>query len=169
MNKCNFLKKDIVMMVKLRLIAFKIRVSVLIPVLSVFLLTAFFSGCGCGDNKPQNVTDTNKVADVVNRVNDKTYMDSLKQHRAEQKVVARDRNQLGREMTLCAERVKAGLAADVSQDDFKAALAQDKEWKVLQDRQAVLGQDVQDVLREARETVRERLLKEKREAKASNR
>jgi len=157
------------MIVKIGLRVFKSRVSVLIPVLSVFLLTACFSGCGCGDNEPEKVSDTVEGANVVNRANDKKYIESLKQHRSEQKVVARDRNKLGRDMTLCAERVKARLAADVSQEDFKAALAQDKEWQVLQERQAVLGQDVQDVLREARETVRVRLLKEEREAKASNR
>ena len=133
------------------------------------VLVLSLSGCGCGRKKRAQSGPSNPASstNAVSRVNDKSYVGSLEKHRGDQKVVARERNELVRKMNVCAERVKAGAAVDVSEEDFKAALEKDAEWQSLKERQAVLDQDVQDVLREARETVRKRLIKEERDVKAS--
>jgi hypothetical protein len=97
---------------------------------------------------------------------DKQYVAELDTHRNDQKVVARERNKLAAEKEVCAERIKAGLSAEVSQEDFKAALEKDEEWQRLEKIQDLRDKDVVDVLREARETVRARMLKEKRKTEA---
>jgi len=139
------------------------------PAVICVVLVVALSGCGCGRKKAVESGGSAPagVAEPVSRVSDKSYRAALEKHRDDQKVVARERNQLGDEMREKAERVKAGLAAEVSEEDFKAALEQDEEWQKLKERQAVLDQDVQNVLREARETVRERIMREERDAKAS--
>ena len=166
MIECFYLKKPVGFLCNGLQTAYMKRVKVVLPVLTVLSLAVVLSGCGCGRSDKDGLSEVTPGADVANRLNDKNYMKSLNSHRDDQKVVARERNKLAQKMTACAERVKGGLAEDVSKEDFNAALEKDEEWQSLKKQQAVLDQDVLDVLREARETVRERIMKEEREAKA---
>lgn len=134
-------------------------------------LSLILSGCGCGrKKKPVEVERTQHGIPVaVSRMNDKSYLEDLNQHREAQKKVARERNELAAKLKTCADRVKAGLAGDVSEEDFKAALAKDEEWQSFQEHQDALDQRVKDDLSAARETVRARLLKEEADAAAYGR
>ena len=166
MIECFYLKKPVGFLCNGLQTAFIKSGKVILPVFAVLSLAAVFSGCGCGRSDKDGLSERDPGAESVNRINDKKYLDSLNSHRDDQKIVARERSQLAQKMTVCAERVKSGLAEDVSKENFKAALEQDEEWRSLKEQQAVLDQDVLDVLREARERVRERIMKEEREAKA---
>ncbi|MDD2598594.1 MAG: hypothetical protein PHO37_05145 [Kiritimatiellae bacterium] len=135
------------------------------------VLSMVLSGCGCGrKKKPTEVELTQHGIPVaVSRMNDKEYLAALNQHREDQKVVARERNELAEKLKACAERVKAGLAVDVSEEDFKAALEKDEEWQSCKEHQDTLDQRVKDELSDARDTVRARLIKEQVDAAAYSR
>lgn len=139
----------------------------LILCVPLFLSTAL-SGCGCWRKKKQGSGELTAqgIPVEVSRMNDKDYLGALNQHREGQKVVARERNELAGKLKICADRVKAGMASDVSEEDFKAALEKDAEWQSYQEHQGALDQRVQDDLKEARETVRMRLIKEQADAAA---
>lgn len=132
------------------------------------ILSMALSGCGCWHKKKQASGELTPqgIPIEVSRMNDKGYLEALNQHRESQKVVARERNELAEKLKLCADRVKAGLASDVSEEDFKAALEKDAEWQSYHEHQDALDQRVQDDLKEARETVRMRLIKEQADAAA---
>lgn len=131
------------------------------------LLVVSLSGCGCGRKKKPDSVDAGSVTAPVSRMEDKGYREALDKHQEDQKVVARDRNELAAKMSVCAARVKAGLAADASLEDYKAALEKDEEWQALSKEQSAREQDIPAVLHEAQQTIRERLLKEKRDAAAA--
>jgi len=135
-------------------------------VLSLFLALSL-SGCGCGRKKKEDSVNPVNAAAPASRMEDKGYLETLDNHRDDQKVVARERNQLAKKMSVCAERVKSGLPADVTQEDYQAALEKDEEWQSLLKEQSVREQDVPDVLREAQQSIRERMLKEEHAAKAA--
>jgi len=130
------------------------------------ILVISLSGCGCGRKKEADSTSSSDSADSVPRMQDKQYVAELNTHRDDQKVVARERNKLAADKEACSARIKAGLSPDASQEDFNAALEKDEEWQRLEKQQELRDKDVVEVLREARETVRARMLKEKRETKA---
>ena len=138
----------------------RICVPVSLCIISMFVL----SGCGCNKKKKAAAAE-NKAP--VSRLNDKEYVAALEAHRADQKVVARERNQLMDKMESVSVRVKSTLKPDVSEEEFKAALEKDEEWQELLKKQEQVNQDVKDVLAEARETVRKRLMKEQAESDAA--
>jgi len=125
--------------------------------LFIFILSMLVI-CGC---KKKNKDESAPVSQApVSRLQDKEYVAALKKHREDQKVVARERNQLVDEMETVCKRVKASLKPDASEEEYKAALEKDEEWQKLLEKQARLDQDVKDVLEEARNTVRERLIRD---------
>ena len=136
--------------------------------MSLFLCTISvlsLCGCGCGKKKKDDGTAAGQAP--ASRLQDKEYVEALNTHRADQKVVARERNDLAKRMKPVCDRVKGSLKPDASEEEFKAALVKDEEWQELLKEQARLDQDVQDVLHEARETVRERLMREGTESNAA--
>ncbi|MFA7174725.1 MAG: hypothetical protein WC340_15185 [Kiritimatiellia bacterium] len=147
------------------------RVRCLLMFCVALVLSMVLSGCGCGrKKKPTEVELTpHGIPVAVSRMNDKSYLEALNQHREGQKVIAKDRAALAAKLKACAERVKAGLASDVSEEDFKAALEKDEEWRSFQEHQETLDQKVKDDLSAARETVRARLIKEQADAAAYSR
>lgn len=164
MIECLITKKTAVSLRNSRYTAFLqwccVNVSLFLCIISVLVL----SGCGC--NKKKKSPDIESKT-PVSRLDDKEYADSLKEHRDDQKVVARGRNQLSKQMATVCERVKGTLKPDVTEEEFKAALEKDEEWQELLEKQARLDQDVKDVLEEARETVRKRLLRDQTESSAA--
>jgi hypothetical protein len=133
----------------------------------VIFLAISFSGCGCGKKKKASSDNSVEATEPVSRMEDKGYREVLNKHQDDQKVVARERNELAARMSACAERVKAGLPADITQEDYKAALEKDEEWQSLLKAQSASDQDVRDVLHESQQSIRERMLKEARDAKAA--
>jgi len=164
MIECFTIKKAAVFFNNSRHIAFLrwccYHVSLFLCIISMLIL----SGCGC--NKKKKNSDIEREA-PVSRLDDKEYVEELNAHREDQKVVARERNQLADEMKKVGERVKGSLKPDAGEEEFKAALAKNEEWQELLKKQARLDQDVKNVLQEARETVRNRLLREQTESNAT--
>ena len=157
MIECFIIKKTAVFLNNSRHTAFLRWCCFQIPLFLCIISLLVLSGCGC--NKKKKNSDVERKA-PVSRLEDKEYVAALNVHRDDQKVVARERNQLSREMAAVCERVKGSLKPDAGEEEFKAILEKDEEWQELLKKQACLDQDVKDVLREARETVRNRLLRE---------
>ena len=166
MIECFIIKKPVVFSKNSRntsfLRWFGCYVSLFLCIISVLGLC----GCGCNKNKKKDDAATAEQK-PVNRLQDKEYVEALKTHREDQKVVARERNDLAKRMKPVCDRVKGSLKPDASEEEFKAALEKDEEWQELLKEQARLDQDVQDVLQEARETVRERLMRKGTESNAA--
>lgn len=141
-----------------------------LPVFVAVVCVISLCGCGCGKKKDdadsstaaQNTDSSTAAQDttLTGRINNKEYLAALKAHQNGIKAVARKRNQLGCQMKVVAERVKAGLPADASNEDFKAALEKDKEWQELLKKQKQTDQDVQDALSKARKTIQQGMLRE---------
>ena len=157
MTECFFIKKPTVLSDDSRIIACIRWWCSLLPLVAGVMSLLVLSGCGCGKKK-ESRDDALKAP--VSRLQDKEYVATLDQHQADQKVVARERNQLAQEMKTVASRVKENLKPDATEEDVKAALEKDEEWLKLKERQARLDQDVRDVLQEARDSVRERILRD---------
>ena len=157
MIECFIIKKTAVLFNNSRYTAFLRWCCFHVPLFFCIISLLVLSGCGC--NKKKKNSDIEREA-PVSRLDDKEYVEELNAHREDQKVVARERNQLADEMKKVGERVKGTLKSDAAEEEFKAALEKDEEWQELLKKQACSDQDVKDVLREARETVRERLLRE---------
>lgn len=120
---------------------------------------------GCKKKKKAEPSAAKKPP--ASRMEDKEYVAALQAHRDDQKVVARERNKLAEEMKAVCERVRGSLASDIDDEEFKAALEENEEWRELLKKQERLDQDVRDVLRQARETVRARLSREQAEKNAA--
>ncbi len=102
----------------------------------------------------------------TNRMNDAAYVGALQKNRDEQAVKAGERTVIVTQMQACIERVKATLPKDADEAALKAALAKDDEWRKLEPQNAKAIEDIQQVLGEARQKVRQRMLEESRAVKA---
>lgn len=131
-------------------------VSLFICVISLLVLS------GCKKKKKVDAAAEQKAP--ASRLDDPEYVAALNAHREDQKVVARKRNDHAKEMTKFCEQVKGSMRADVSEEEFKAALETNEQWQVFVKGQERLDQDVKDLLQEARATVRERLLRDQAES-----
>ena len=85
--------------------------------------------------------------------------------RDEQAVKAGERTVIVTQMQACIERVKATLPKDADEAALKAALAKDDEWRKFEPQNAKAIEDIQQVLGEARQKVRQRMLEESRAVK----
>ncbi len=134
----------------------------------MMLLPCLLFICGCGGKKePENASAEPKTGGVVSRAADKEYMKSLVSHQAKITAVARQRDELNQRMKSVADAVKSELGEDVSEEEFKAALAQSAEWQSLLKHQAEINAGASNTLEEARSIIRERILREERENAAA--
>ncbi len=103
---------------------------------------------------------------LTNRMNDAAYLGALKQNRQEQTVKAAERNVIVTQMQAIIARVKGTLPQDADDEALKAALAKDEAWRKLEAQNAQAIGSIEQVLGEARQKVRQRMLEESRDVKA---
>ena len=136
-----------------------------VPCAIVCLCSLAFCGCGKKEKAEEPVVEK-EVA--TGRMADKEYVKALSAHQDNITDVAGRRDALRGEMEAASRRVKEGLPADATKEEFDAALAQDAEWQGLLKREALLNTNTLDVLRAARGAIRERMLTEQRENAAKS-
>ena len=120
---------------------------------------------GCKKRSPAEVKAP--LAEVItNRMNDAAYLDTLKNSRDVQMAKAAERNVIVAQMRAYSERVKATLPKDADEAALKAALAKDEGWRTLEARNAQAIEAGEQILGEARQKVRQRMLEESRAVQA---
>ncbi|MEI7901466.1 MAG: hypothetical protein WCK89_14545 [bacterium] len=121
---------------------------------------------GCKKRPPLDAKAPLLESVLTNRMHDAAYLGALKKNREVQTVKAGERNVIVTQMQACIERVKATLPKDADEATLKAALAKDAEWCKLEPQNARMIGEIEQVLGEARQTVRQRMLEESRAVKA---
>lgn len=136
---------------------------VFVAMVSIAFVCLFSTGC----KKRVPVASRAPLESVfTNRMNDAAYLATLQTNRVAQSAKAGERNVIVSQMQAHIERVKATLPEDADEATLKAALAKDEEWLKLEARNEKAIGEIQQVLSEAREKVRQRLLEESKAVKA---
>lgn len=130
---------------------------------SMALVCLFSAGC----KKRTPATGKAPLASVItNRMNDAAYVGTLKQNREEQAEKALERNAITALMQACGERVKATLPKDADEAALKAALAKDEAWLKLDAQYVATTNEIERVLNDARQNIRQRMVEESRAVKS---
>ena len=134
----------------------------------VSMVFACLFSSGCKKRAPVvAVVDKAPLESVVtNRMSDVAYLGDLKKNRAQQTAKAAERSVIVAQMEACIARTKATLPKDADEAALKAALAKDEGWRKLEAQNAQAIEEIQKVLGEARQIVRQRMLEEARAVKA---
>lgn len=109
---------------------------------------------------------TAKPEVITNRIADVTYLNALRENRDEQQKKAMARRQIDTQMAAMFTKVKATLPAGADDAAVKVELAKDPAWRALEVEKQRLQDEIQQTFIKARETVRQRLLAEKRDIQA---
>jgi len=137
----------------------------MVSIVFIGLFSTCFYSAGCKKRTPI-VVKAPLESVYTNRMNDAAYVGALQTNCAKQTAKAGERSVIVIQMQACIERVKATLPKDADEAALKAALAKDDEWRKLEPQNAKAIEEIQQILGEAREKVRQRMLEETRAVKA---
>lgn len=133
-------------------------------VLSTLILGVHFTLCGC---KKRAVPEGDVLPVVhTNRMEDAEYVKALQANRLAQGVLTSERQDVVNKMEVLLAKARAKLPEGADDEAVKAGLAKDPVWQALAAENLRKIAAIEEKLKEARETVRERLLREQSDAKA---
>jgi Skp family chaperone for outer membrane proteins len=117
---------------------------------------------GCKKRTPVTAVKAPLESVITNRMNDAAYVETLRQNRKEQADKALERSAITAQMQACGERVKATLPKGAGEDALKAALAKDEAWLKLDAQYVATTNEIERVLNDARQKIRQRMVEESR-------
>jgi len=117
--------------------------------------------CGCGKKVAPRMENV-----YTNRANDAVYMKMLTQRSREQAQQSSDYFQTRRQMTQCVERVRGTLPAGTDDKALQVSLAADPEWQTLIAQEKRQRAQSEQLLADAKEMIRRRMLDEEQASRA---
>lgn len=117
--------------------------------------------CGCGKK------DAPRMENVyTNRANDAVYMETLIKRSREQAKQSSEYFQTRRQMTQCVARVRGTLPVGTDDKALQVSLAADPEWQTLIAQEKRQREQSEQLLADAKEMIRRRMLDEERASRA---